>query len=112
MKPTASGAWERFIVVHDPGPRSEVGDICFETDLATLTAQIRGGFDPEGRHTNAVLYTDPALARIDAEARIRARGAYDAALRAAREGHGPAGGGEVKYDDGGCPVVVRRRSKE
>ncbi len=86
MKPTASGAWERFIVVHDPGPRSEVGDICFETDLAGLAAQVRGGFDPEGRHTNAVVYTDPAAARGDAEARIRARRVYDAELRAAREG--------------------------
>jgi len=102
MKPTQSGAWTRFIVVHDPGPTSEVGDICFETDLAALAAQVRGGFDPEGRHTNAVLYTDAALARADAEARLRARRVYDAELRAAREG------GVVKLDDGGCPVVVRR----
>lgn len=100
MKPTTSGAWERFIVVHDPGPRSEVGDICFEMDLVGLAAQVRGGFDPEGRHGNAVVYTDPAHARADAEARIRARQAYDAALRAAREGE------TVRFDDGGCAVVV------
>jgi hypothetical protein len=90
MKATATGAWERFFVCHDPGPRSELGDICFETDLVRLAAQVRGGFDPEGRHTNAVVYTDAALARADAEARIRARQEYDAALRAAREGDAPA----------------------
>ena len=101
MTPNRMGGWERFWVCHDPGPRSEVGDICFETDIATLAAQVRGDFDPEGRHTNALVYTDAALARVDAEARILARRAYDAALRAAREG------GVVKFDDGGCPVVVR-----
>ena len=103
MKPTASGAWTRFIVVHDPGPRSEVGDICFETDLAGLAAQFRGGFDPDGRHGNAVLYTDATRARADAEARLRARRVYDAELEAAREG------GVVKFDDGGCPVIVLPR---
>ncbi len=86
MTPTARGGWERFFVVHDPSPRSEVGDICFETDFETLAAQVRGGFDPAGRHSNAILYTDESLARADAQARIRARQAYDAALRTAREG--------------------------
>ena len=85
-KPTAARGLETFWVVHDPGPKSEVGDVCFETDLVRLAAQVRGGFDPEGRHTNALIYTDAAIARADAEARIRARHAYDAALRAAREG--------------------------
>jgi hypothetical protein len=103
MKPTAAGGWEKFWIVHDPAsPKSEVGDICFETHLAGLAACVRGGFDPEQRHTNAVLYTDAALARADAEARIRARRVYDAELRAAREG------GVVKFDDGGCPVVIHR----
>ena len=107
MKPTARGGWERVTVVHDPViPRSEVGDCCFEASLADLAAQVRGGFDPENRHTNAVVYTDPAAARADAEARIAARRAYDAALRVAREG------GVVKFDDGGCPVVVHPGAKE
>jgi hypothetical protein len=83
---TATGGWLRFFVVHDPTPRSEVGDICFETDFETLAAQVRGGFDPAGRDSNAILYTDETRARADAEARIRARQAYDAALRVAREG--------------------------
>jgi hypothetical protein len=86
MKPTAGRGLETFWVVHDPCPKSEVGDVCFETDLIRLAAQVRGGFDPAGRHSNAVLYTDESPARADAEARIRARQAYDAALRAAREG--------------------------
>jgi len=101
VTPNRRGGWERIWVVHDPGIRSELGDICFETDLVTLALQVRGGFDPEGRHANALFYTDAALARADAEARIFARRAYDAALRAAREG------GVVKLDDGGCPVVVQ-----
>ena len=104
MKPNRSGGFERFWVVVDPGPKSEVPDVCFETDLISLAAQVRGGFDPEGRHTNALVYTDAALARVDAEARIAARSVYDAALRAAREG------GVVKFDDGGCPVVVGRET--
>jgi len=90
-KQTATGAWTRFHVVHDAtSPNSELGDICFETDLEGLAAQVRGGFDPAGRHTNAVVYTDAAKARADAEARIAARRVYDAALRAAREGNATA----------------------
>lgn len=107
MKPTRRGGWERFYVTHDPvSPNSEVGDICFETDLAGIAAQVRGGFDPERRHTNALVYTDESLARADAESRIFARRAYDAALRAAREG------GVVELDDDGCPVVVPRTNTD
>ncbi|MCK6478573.1 MAG: hypothetical protein HUU06_00330 [Planctomycetaceae bacterium] len=106
MPQNRRGGHERFWVCHDPGPNSVIEDVCFETDLRTLAAQVRGGFDPEGRHTNALIYTDPVAARADAEARIFARRAYDAALRAAREG------GVVKLDDGGCPVVVHPGSEE
>ena len=85
---TATGAWTRIHVVHDPAsPNSEVGDICFEASLSDIAAQVRGGFDPENRHTNALVYTDATLAHRDAEARVWARQAYDAALRTAREGN-------------------------
>jgi len=104
MSQNSRGGFETTWVVHEPGPRSELGDVCFQVSLADLAAQVRGGFDPENRHTNAVVYTDPAAARADAEARIAARRVYDAALRAAREG------GVVKFDDGGCPVVVHPES--
>ena len=72
----------RLWVVTDPGPRSELGDICFRADLAGLTLQVKGGLDLEAQH--ACIYLKEAEAREDATKRLAARKAYDAALAEAR----------------------------
>ncbi|MBI4679167.1 MAG: hypothetical protein HY748_16450 [Elusimicrobia bacterium] len=45
---------ERFWVVVKPGPVSELGDICFETDAKGLALQLKGGLDEGDIHA---LYT-------------------------------------------------------
>jgi hypothetical protein len=55
-----------FWIVEDPGPDSELADICWQTSLAGLLLQFRGGWTTERRPT---LFTDRAEA--EAEARMR-----------------------------------------
>ena len=69
-------------VVVVPGPTSELGDVCFQTSIAKLALQVRGGLDVEERH--ATMYLAAAEALRDANLRLKARHAYERALREVR----------------------------
>jgi hypothetical protein len=72
----------RIWVVVDPGPRSEIGDVCWVTTLDVLAANIRGGLEVAERHATIYLKHEEAL--TDARARLVARAAYDRALGGVR----------------------------
>jgi hypothetical protein len=57
-----------FWIVEDPGPDSELADICLQTSLAGLVVQFRGGWTAERRPT---LFTSRARAEAEAKARMR-----------------------------------------
>ncbi len=59
-----------FWIVENPSQVSELGDICWETSLAGLELQFRGGWTTENR---PVLYTDRGEAEKDARARLAVR---------------------------------------
>jgi hypothetical protein len=69
---------EKFWVVTKPGPESELGDICFETDVKGLALQFRGGLKEEDIHA---LYTTHVEAEKAAERMLAAAKKYHAALR-------------------------------
>ena len=68
---------EKFWVVTKPGPVSEIGDICFETDAKGLALQFRGGLKEEEIHA---IYTDHDEAENEAERILGAFKKYDAEL--------------------------------
>lgn len=61
------GALDRFWVVTDPTPESEIGDILFETDVRGFVLQVRGGLDEDRRPT---IFADRESAEADAMARL------------------------------------------
>ena len=63
------GVIERFWVVTDPTPASEIVDILFECDAPSFIRQIKGGLSEENRPT---FYADRASAEVDALARLAA----------------------------------------
>ena len=76
------GPNDKFWVVVDPMPDSELGDVCFETTLRGLELQFRGGLTAA---QNPTLFTDEAEAKIEAFGRLAAMRAAEAVLRAGRE---------------------------
>ncbi len=62
------GPEHRFWVVTDPGPHSDLRDICHETDLAGLALQFRGGLDPAAE--NATIFTSQEEAHEEAKNRL------------------------------------------
>jgi len=63
------GAVERFWVVTDPTPVSDIVEILFECDVPGCIRQIRGGLSEENRPT---LYADRSSAEAEALARLAA----------------------------------------
>jgi len=74
---------DSFWIVEDPLRASELGDIWWETSLAGLERQFRGGWTTERRPT---LHTSRDEAEQDARARLAAR---DAVLNARARTSGP-----------------------
>lgn len=72
---------EKLWVVTKPGPVSELGDICFETDAKGLALQFRGGLKEEDIHA---LYTIHEEAEKEAKRILAAFKKYDAALKGER----------------------------
>ncbi|MCC6310975.1 MAG: hypothetical protein IT345_08680 [Trueperaceae bacterium] len=68
------GTDDRFWVVTDPTPDSELADICFEASLRDLERQFRGGLTCKEQPT---LFTDRREAEVEAFGRL-------VAMRAAR----------------------------
>jgi len=61
------GALDRFWVVTNPSPVSELTDILFETDALGFILQVRGGLSEDRRPR---LHVDRAAAEADAAARL------------------------------------------
>lgn len=68
---------EKFWVVTKPGPVSELGDICFETDAKGLALQFRGGLKEDDIHA---MFTDHKEAENEAKRIMVAFKKYDAEL--------------------------------
>jgi len=69
---------EKFWVVTKPGPESELGDICFETDVKGLALQFRGGLKEDDIHA---FYTAHDEAEKEAKRIMAAFKKYDATLK-------------------------------
>jgi hypothetical protein len=64
---TTRSALDRFWVVTNPTPESEIGDILFETDVRGFILQVRGGLDEDRRPR---IFADRESAEADALARL------------------------------------------
>ena len=69
---------QKFWVVTDPTPESELADIFFAASLRDLELQFRGGLTCEH---NPTLFTERAEAEADAQKSLEARDAAIAVLR-------------------------------
>jgi hypothetical protein len=76
------GPDDKFWVVVDPTPESEMGDILFETTLRGLELQFKGGLTMA---QNPTIFTDQQEAKYEAYGRLTALRAAQAVLRAGRE---------------------------
>jgi hypothetical protein len=76
------GPDDKFWVVVDPTPVSELGDILFETTLHGLELQFKGGLTMA---QNPTIFTDHQEAKYEAFGRLTAMRAAQAVLRAGRE---------------------------
>jgi hypothetical protein len=76
------GPDDKFWVVVDPTPVSELGDVLFETTLHGLELQFKGGLTMA---QNPTIFTDHQEARYEAFGRLTAMRAAQAVLRAGRE---------------------------
>ena len=71
------GPDDKFWMVTDPTPESEMGDICFETTLRSLALQLKGGLTIE---QNPTIFTDHDAAVAEASRRHFAVRALRAAM--------------------------------
>jgi len=76
------GPDDRFTLVCDPTPESELADILFETTLRGLERQFKGGLTMA---QNPTIFTDPQEAKYEAFGRLTAMRAAQAVRRAGRE---------------------------
>ncbi len=77
------GPEDKLWMVTDPTPESEEADILFETSLAGLERQFKGGLTAT---QNPTLFTDHAEAKIEAFGRMVAMRAARAIVRRAADG--------------------------
>ena len=76
------GPDEKFWVVIDPTPASEMGDVVFECSLRNLELQFKGGLTMD---RNPTIFTDKRQAEIEAYGRLLAMRASRAIARHGRE---------------------------
>ena len=86
------GPDDKFWMVTDPTPESEMGDICFETTLRSLALQLKGGLTIE---QNPTIFTDHDAAVAEASRRHFAVRALRAALREGGRLPAQAGAGDA-----------------
>ena len=72
---------DKFWVVTDPRPESELGDVCFESSIRNMALQFKGGLSLDD---NPTVYTDRAEAEREARRRLKI-------IRALRQEDGDAG---------------------
>ncbi|MBI2932400.1 MAG: hypothetical protein HYY16_12180 [Planctomycetes bacterium] len=75
------GPDDKFWVVTDPAPESELGDVLFEASLRDLDLQFKGGLKME---SNPTLFTEKGEAETEARARLIARNVTQTIQRATR----------------------------
>ncbi len=95
------GPTDKFWVVVDPGPESEIGDTLFETTIEGLSLQFKGGL---GMRQRPAIFTD----RQEAEAEVLSRLAALRAWRAiadSRAGASIGGAARVRLLDNGDQVI-------
>ncbi len=73
------GPEDKFWVVTDPAPESELGDILFQASLKDLEVQFKGGLTMDQHPT---LFTEKEEAEREAQARLIARNVTQAFRRA------------------------------
>ena len=61
------GPKDAFWMVTNPGPNSELADICFETSLENLALQMKGGLSMDADPT---MFTDRTEAELEARCRL------------------------------------------
>jgi len=76
------GPDDKFWVVVDPTPESEMGDLLFETTLRGLELQFKGGLTMA---QNPTIFTDHQEAKYEPYGRLTAMRAAQAVLHAGRE---------------------------
>jgi hypothetical protein len=76
------GPDDKFWVVVDPTPVSELGDVLFESTIRGLELQFKGGLTMA---QNPTILTDEQEAKYEAFGRLTAMRAAQAVLRAGRE---------------------------
>lgn len=64
---------DKFWVVRNPGPKSEMSECCFETDMPTFTNYVFGTGKDRFEVENHTIHTSERSARADAEMRFRVR---------------------------------------
>jgi hypothetical protein len=74
---------DRFWMVTDPTSLSELGDICFETSLADLVLQIKGGLELK---ENPTIFTAEDDARLEGRKRLLVRSVVKAVLEGGLDG--------------------------
>ena len=95
------GPDDKFWVVTDPTPQSELGDILFEASIRSLELQFKGGLAME---KNPTIFTERAEAEHEAYGRLVATRAAQAVLRSGRECSAARVDRIELYDAEGKPV--------
>ncbi len=91
------GPNDTFWIVTDAGPEYEEADVCFETSLAGLERQFRGGLTAA---QNPTLFTDEKEARVEAFGRLVAARAARAIAQGNADGRPLACAERVEVLDG------------
>lgn len=99
------GPHDKFHVVVDPSPTSQLGDFFFETTLTGLELQFRGGLSMA---QNPAIFSDREEAEHEARNRPVALRAAQAVLRSARESAVASAHRIELYDEAG-QLVARAR---
>jgi len=74
---------DKFWLVTEPSPVSELGDICFQTSLADLILQIKGGLELKG---NPTIFTVEDDAQLEGRKRLLVRSVVKAVLEGGLDG--------------------------
>lgn len=92
---------DRFWMVTDPTPVSELGDICFQTSLEDLVLQIKGGLDLK---ENPTIFTAQDDARLEARKRLLVRSVAKAILEGGLDGSPESVRAVMLQNEEGLPV--------
>ena len=92
---------DKFWMVTDPTPVSELGDICFQTSLEDLVLQIKGGLELK---ENPTIFTAEDDARLEGRKRLLVRSVVKAILAGGLDGSPESVRAITLENDEGLPV--------